>query len=624
VSVFWLRRNNFQNLRILSILSHFSFKISIVRLFQCFMGRFFMKRMMLVLVFSLIVLMTALFISPALAPVQADDPAQIETGENERPFRLPFAEPSGPDTWLMAQPYGNTTGAYRQRFTTYGASGGIHFGVDLAAPCGTELVAVADGVVFAVDGPFGSPPHNLMIDHPQLGYASMYGHLLEAPDLQPGTVVEAGDVVALVGDQRSDCTRRPHLHLEFRDLQYHARKYNPITLIDANWNNLVLTGDDGRDFTHDLADPRKWQTLYDQPGATTGGPIVNDFENVWPLDWDQRDGAPQAATTIAPVAVPTPDPLQRLSIGQQITQDTCCTQPYWNQDSTAVRFIDRPSALAAAGVWGVDLEQPEAGPQLVTDRLGVYSPDGTLAAYPNRRTGIAIIERLADGETWELDTQESGISFTPNSQRVIWTESNDNVPWDRRTRTIWVADVDGRNARTIFTGQRVGPVAWLSDEVLLMSQSFPRSTTTRLFTLSLADGTQTDLMDMPRTRGTAFSPDKRYLVYYVSLEADTEENGVWLLDLQNPTQDPEKLPFFGTYRWRDNEHLVYIPFDPDATEHNFFEYNVVSGQTRNLFPGGTSLVVANNDWQVSPDGSKIALVAAKDTELDGIWVLDID
>jgi hypothetical protein len=36
------------------------------------------------------------------------------------------------------------------------------------------------------------------------------------------------------------------------------------------------------------------------------------------------------------------------------------------------------------------------------------------------------------------------------------------------------------------------------------------------------------------------------------------------------------------------------------------------------------LTVANNDWQVSPDGRQIALVAAKGTELDGIWVLDID
>lgn len=50
------------------------------------------------------------------------------------PFGLPFATPAGPNTWLMAQPYGNTTGAYRQRRTTYGAGQGIHFGIDLSCP----------------------------------------------------------------------------------------------------------------------------------------------------------------------------------------------------------------------------------------------------------------------------------------------------------------------------------------------------------------------------------------------------------------------------------------------------------------------------------------------------------
>lgn len=125
-------------------------------------------------------------------------------------------------------------------------------------------------------------------------------------------------------------------------------------------------------------------------------------------------------------------------------------------------------------------------------------------------------------------------------------------------------------------------------------------------------------------RGMAFSPDKRYLVYYVTFEAETEKNGMWLLDLQASKPEPQKLPFFGTYRWRDNQRLVYIPFDPQATEHSFYEYDVRTGKTRPLFPGGTGLVIANNDWRVSSDGSKIALLAAKGTTLDGIWVLDLN
>ncbi|MFQ5576066.1 MAG: M23 family metallopeptidase [Anaerolineae bacterium] len=201
-------------------------------------------------------------------------------------YRSP--RPPGPDTWFLAQPYGNTTGAYRQRFSTYAASGGIHFGVDLSAPCRTKVVAVADGVVFAVDGPFGSPPHSLMVDHPDLGYASFYGHLIEAPDLVPGQAVKRGQAIALTGDSQGNCNRRPHLHLEIRDLK-HVRKYNPLPLINANWDNLALLGPFSRSFQRDLTEPRKWQSLYEQPEVFTGGPIVNDFALTWPLDWSKTE-----------------------------------------------------------------------------------------------------------------------------------------------------------------------------------------------------------------------------------------------------------------------------------------------------------------------------------------------
>jgi hypothetical protein len=540
---------------------------------------------------------------------------------------LPFAQPSGPDTWLMGQPYGNTTGAYRQRFTTYGASGGIHFGLDLAAPCGTEVVAIADGIVFAVDGPFGSPPHNLMIDHPQLGYASMYGHLLEAPDMIPGQRVEQGEVIALTGDSAETCYLRPHLHLEIRDLK-HFRKFNPMALIEADWDSLSLSGSDGRDFARDLDEPRKWQSLYDQPEAQTGGPIINDFDNPWPLDWEKGIVNPatqkslEGSATLSRESVVT-NPLRSSPVGQQLTTGDCCTQPYWHEDSAEVRFVDQPALNAPLGLWRVDPSQPDAGPQLVTDRLGVYSPDGELVAYPDRETGLAVIERLADGQQWEIDTQGRRLSFSPDSRHVMWTTYDEDAPRDSREETTWLANSDGSDARVLYQARRTDRVTWLSDTELLMTRRISGSSNVELFTLSIADGTQQVLTEMPRVRGVALSPDKRYLVYYVSLEAESDKNGVWLLDLRNPSQAPEKLPFFGTYRWRDDERLIYVPFAPDAGQHDFYEYNVLTGQTRLLFPEGTGLRLANNDWQVSPDGRKIALVESEGMALDGIWVLEI-
>lgn len=225
-------------------------------------------------------------------PILSIGTANAQTGEGtssgeaqpgDRPFILPFKNPAGPDTWLLGQTYGNTVGAYFNRNTTYRYSGGIHFGIDLSAPCGTEIVAIADGVVGLVDSrPYGSLPHNLIIDHPQLGYASLYGHLLERPNLQPGQKVTAGQVIARTGDPDETCYGRPHLHLEIRDYPGRAWKYNPIPLIDADWDNLALAGSFRSGFERDLAEPRKWQQLDDQPPAVSGGAIINNFANPWP------------------------------------------------------------------------------------------------------------------------------------------------------------------------------------------------------------------------------------------------------------------------------------------------------------------------------------------------------
>jgi hypothetical protein len=549
----------------------------------------------------------------------------------ERPFRLPFKEPSGLDTWLMAQPYGNTTGAYRQRFTTYGASGGVHFGVDLSAPCGTEIVAIADGVVFATDGPFGSPPHNLMIDHPQLGYASMYGHLLETPNLVPGQEVKQGQVVAKVGDAGETCYSRPHLHLEIRDLA-HVRKYNPTLLVEANWDNLALTGNSGRDFARDLEEPRKWQTLYDQPEVQTGGPIVNDFPYPWPFDWSQQPARLLIPTSLViPAALSesktpltAPAPLLELSIGRQLTAGNCCTQLYWSQDSTQVRFVDQPGFGAPLGIWGVDVSREKSGLQLVTPRLGLYNPDGSLVAYPDRDKGLAVIERLADGQTWEIDLQGRSPSFTPDGQHIMWSVYDEDAPSDTREETIWLANADGSEARVLLRARQTSLLAWLAEDRLLMSRRISGGSDQQLLTMSLDDGSQTELLRLPRMRGTTLSPDRRYLVYYVSFDPEANENGLWFLDLESSQPVPQKLPFFGSYRWRDQERLVYVPFEPEATEHNFYEYNLRTGQTRSLFPGGTGLTIANNDWRISPDGSKIALLASTGSALNGIWVLEID
>jgi murein DD-endopeptidase MepM/ murein hydrolase activator NlpD len=201
----------------------------------------------------------------------------------QRPFVLPFAGDPGPDSWYFIQPYGNTDFAYRFRDTTYVAGQGLHFGVDIAAPCGTPVLAIGDGTVYSVDSWHGAAPHNLMINHGN-GYASFYGHLLVRSHLKRGEKVTQGQVVGQVGDPDLTCASRPHLHLEIRS-EGHTRAYNPLTLIEVDWERLALVGGAPLIFEMDMDNPRLWQDMLDQPDVRFGYPLLNEYRNAWPPDW---------------------------------------------------------------------------------------------------------------------------------------------------------------------------------------------------------------------------------------------------------------------------------------------------------------------------------------------------
>jgi murein DD-endopeptidase MepM/ murein hydrolase activator NlpD len=164
----------------------------------------------------------------------------------------------------------------------YVSGQGFHFGIDLAARCGTPVVAIGNGTVVEVDSlAHGAGPHNLTINHAN-GYASFYGHLLERPSLQLGQMVQAGQEVALSGDPDGTCTSRPHLHLEIRDAPSHRHAFNPIPLIDADWNRIALASGGPLRFEQNLEAPQIWQNLYDQPEITFGGELLNAYKSAWP------------------------------------------------------------------------------------------------------------------------------------------------------------------------------------------------------------------------------------------------------------------------------------------------------------------------------------------------------
>lgn len=337
---------------------------------------------------------------------------------------------------------------------------------------------------------------------------------------------------------------------------------------------------------------------------------------------------PTPTPTVTPTPTPTPTPAPVLS---RLTEGNCCTQPFWSADSSQVRFIDRDPITGQTGVFGVSITEPAAGPQLINARLGLYSPDGRYLAYPDRINGLAVFEDLITGEVWSLDLAESSPIFTPDSQQIMWIESDRDTPFEFRRNTYWIADVRGENRRQLAVIRGGGFDGWLDEEHFLLETTDERDpdrdpeVIKRIYwQMSIVDGTMTELFRVERARGTTFNPSKTRLVYYTILAKDPSKNGVWLMDLTQPELIPQALPFLGSYQWQDDEHLIYIPFDPEAESHQFYRYNVNTGETTLLNnPEQPEIVVANNDWAVSPDGQKIVLLASKPPALDGLWLLNL-
>lgn len=351
---------------------------------------------------------------------------------------------------------------------------------------------------------------------------------------------------------------------------------------------------------------------------------------------------PGPSPTATPVPSPTPTPMPAL---RQLTQGNCCTQPFWSPDSGQVLFIDKPGPELPTGIWGVDVAQLKPTPELLTERIAFYTPDLSLRAELNEDS--TVIERVdkplsptddssganngsgtgspSDSDSppetrWELPNEGQPVFVSPGQTRVAWQISDDDLPSERRTTQVWVADLDGSAPRMVADLARGGFNGWVSDEILLLSSRESLEAREQvLFTLSLIDGKQTELARGERLRGGLLSPEGDWLAYLVALDKDPAQNGLWLVRSDGSKRHKLESDLFGAYQWRDSQRLLIVPFQPGTDSHTIWEFDADTGQTRRLTdPDATPFRIANADWSVSPDGRHVAFVESRDRN---IWLL---
>ncbi|MDH3891175.1 MAG: M23 family metallopeptidase [candidate division Zixibacteria bacterium] len=108
---------------------------------------------------------------------------------------------------------------YGQKYDPFTGYKRMHWGIDLANPRGTQIVATADGKVIKV-GNQGGMGKTVVIDH-GYGFKTLYGHLSKS-NVKRGQRVKRGEVIALMGS--TGYSTGPHLHYE---VSRNGKRLNP-------------------------------------------------------------------------------------------------------------------------------------------------------------------------------------------------------------------------------------------------------------------------------------------------------------------------------------------------------------------------------------------------------------
>jgi hypothetical protein len=530
----------------------------------------------------------------------------------QRPMIMPAAGDPGPNTWMFGQAYGNTTGAFNFGDQWYEAGQGLHFGIDLSMPCGTPLVAVADGTIqFVDDRGFGSMPHNLIVRHDALGLTTLYGHLLRTPSVMPGQFVEQGQVIGLSGDPDETCDSRPHLHFEVRSLDY-SKTVNPAEIIDANWHNLAMIGPYGFPlFQHDLTNPRRWVNVEDQPDVYFWGGILNRYTTTYPPSSERRPAANPIPSRATP---PVPENGYQV---RQLTRAGCCAIPQWNAaDPSQFYLIDGPAG-SVASVYAWNINDAEAGGTLVRPApLPFQSPYGIYEVEPfiNGFTKI----RAADTEV-NVDTRGRIPTVNPANTALLWSVSDGvTIPGQARPLTrVYISQINGDSTREIYAAPGAS-ARWLdSERIVIAARNEQRETS--LYIYDLTTNTRRDLGIYRELRGLDTSPGGRYITFYLSWQSEPSANGIYQIDTLNG-DGVQRMNWFGAWRWRDDSTLYYVPFEPDAPAQTLRLFNVETAEDIQLTdPAVNPFVIANGYWEVSPDGLRVLYQDARDKN---VYVLE--
>lgn len=327
------------------------------------------------------------------------------------------------------------------------------------------------------------------------------------------------------------------------------------------------------------------------------------------------------ATSPAPGTSAATAPTANTAIkATKLTRDGCCPQPQWLADSSGVIFYG--NALAndpRRGTWAV----PRDGgtPQFVSEYFGTFSPDRTLIAAP-------------DGDITRLvrpnGTTVGGIAN--GGKRVYLPATNDRVAWMAPATGVATVSVsldppfqvalarpDGGGVTVLAPIFIAETIQWFPDgRRILVNGRDSRAEHPGLWVLDTTTGKATQIFESPWLENVLISPDGTRIAYTATLQSQKGLNGVWLIGADGGGR--QRLTLTGGYRWApDGRALIYVPTPTGRPNDELWRYTLADGVRTALVTGEQlPFAVAQDEWEVAPDGKAITYRSASD---GAIWTL---
>lgn len=322
-------------------------------------------------------------------------------------------------------------------------------------------------------------------------------------------------------------------------------------------------------------------------------------------------------------ALPTPTRRQPSSTApstlrsRRLTSGGCCAHPIWLPDSQWIAFVDKPAPELPVGIYGVPADGGE--PVLLIEPVGLVSQDWTHLAY--HQNGQTAVRSLIEGDVWMVPNQGRAVWLSPSGRFTAWQSGSRGITHpDLRERVLWLAETGTTTPQELVRVRGGGLVGWSTGEAhVIVTGQLGSDGPAGIWRIEPERDRAVLLVEAQRPRDPLISPGGSWLAFYTAFDSGPIENGLWVVRTDGTQLG--RVDLFGAYRWRSEGQLLVIPIEDQDPGLSLWQVDAVTGEASRLTnPWREPLHIRGNDWQISPDGSRMVYVSSGD---GNVWVMEL-